>query len=122
MDEQTFRTHVMQALDDLPEQFKKDLKNVEITIEDEPNEEQVRTLRLRKYDRLYGLYSGVPQTVPGEEHATMPDKITIFRLPILESHETEDEIVRQIRDTLYHEIGHYFGMSESRLRQIQDES
>ena len=119
MSEETFRRHVDEAFAALPEEFQQKLTNVEIMVVDEPDDEQVRTLRLRRYDRLYGLYSGVPQTVPGEERATMPDRIYLFRLPIISSHDTEEAIIQQIRDTLYHEIGHYFGIDEKRLRQLQ---
>lgn len=119
MDEATFQAYVMEALDELPEEFKNQLHNVEFIVEDEPNPKQRMELKLRRNDSLYGLYSGVPQTVPGEDRAMMPDRITLFRLPIIHSHETEEGIRQQIRDTLYHEIGHYFGIGEEKLRKLQ---
>lgn len=122
IDEATFRSFVDEAFLELPEQFKKDLKNVEILVVDEPDDDQVRTLRLRKYDRLFGLYTGVPQTVPGEDRATLPDRIFLFRLPITRSFDTEEDVRQQVKDTLYHEIGHYFGIDEVRLRKIQSRS
>ncbi len=85
-------------------------------VEDLPTEEQRIKLRLSKFASLYGLYEGVPQNIPGEEKAVLPDKITIFRLPILNRHETEEAVIEQIRSTLLHEIGHYFGMSEEQLK------
>ena len=118
MDEMVFRHHVDKALDDLPDEFKSQLKNLEIMVVDEPNEDQVQTLRLRKYDRLFGLYTGIPQIEAGEEFAPLPDRIYLFRLPIIEAYETEEEIIQQIRDTLYHEIGHFFGIEEGRLRKL----
>jgi predicted Zn-dependent protease with MMP-like domain len=119
MDEATFRLHVNKAFDAIPLEFKKDLKNVEITIEDEPSDDQRSVLKLRRNSLLFGLFSGVPQTVPGEERATLPDRITIFRLPILAAYHTEEDIIKQIKSTLYHEIGHYFGIDEARLRKLQ---
>lgn len=118
MDEAQFRSVVDEALAELPEEFTTQFKNVGIIIEDEPSEEQRRILRLRKHDRLLGMYSGVPQTVPGEEKAFLPDRIFLFRLPIIEASETVEEMKEQIKDTLYHEVGHYFGMSEKRLREL----
>jgi predicted Zn-dependent protease with MMP-like domain len=120
MDEMTFRAHVNEAFDSLPDEFKSQLKNVEITVEDEPSEEQRNVLKLRRHSLLYGLYSGVPQIVPGEERANLPDRITIFRIPILIANQTEEDIIQQIRDTLYHEIGHYFGLDEAKLRKLQN--
>ena len=119
MDQTQFRLAVDQALEELPEEFKSQLKNVEITIEDEPTEEQRTSLNLRSHNRLFGLYTGVPQTVPGEEKAVLPDRITLFRLAIVEAYDTEEGIKEQIRETLYHEIGHFFGIDEARLRQLR---
>lgn len=119
MDEVTFNSYVLEALDELPEEFKQQLHNVEFLVEDEPDSDQRMQLKLRNTDSLYGLYTGVPQTIPGEERATMPDRITLFRLPIVHSHETEAGVKQQIKDTLYHEIGHYFGIDEAKLRKLQ---
>ena len=119
MDEAQFRQAVDEALAELPGEFKRQLRNVEILVEDEPSEEQRVTLNLRSHNRLFGLYTGVPQTVPGEEKAVFPDRITLFRLAIIEAYDTEEGIKEQIRETLYHEIGHFFGIDEPRLRQLR---
>lgn len=119
MDEARFRQYVSEVLEELPDEFKQKLKNVEFIIEEEPNDLQRQELHLRKYDSLYGLYTGVPQTVPGEDRATMPDRITLFRLPIIHSHDSEEGIKQQIKNTVHHEIGHYFGIDETTLRSIQ---
>lgn len=118
MDEHTFQKHILDALEELPDHFRDQLTNVEILVQDEPNAEQRQELHLRKYDSLYGLFTGVPQTTPGEDRATVPDRITLFRLPIIQSHETEEGIIQQIKNTLYHEIGHYFGIDEKRLHEL----
>jgi len=119
MDEAQFRLAVDEALAELPEEFKSQLKNVEITIEDEPTDEQRETLNLRSHNRLFGLYTGIPQTVPGEDKAVLPDRIVLFRRAITEAYDTPEGIKEQIKETLYHEIGHFFGLDESRLRQLR---
>lgn len=119
MDEAQFRLAVDEALAQLPKEFQSQLKNVEILIEDEPTEEQRSSVQLRSHNRLFGLYTGVPQTIPGEEKALLPDRITLFRLAIVEAYDTEEGIKEQIRETLYHEIGHFFGIDEKRLRELR---
>lgn len=118
MNEGRFKEHVTEILDTLPKEILGKIGNVEIIVEDEPTPEQLKKLKLSPHVNLYGLYEGVPQDKPGEDRAFFPDKITLFRLPILSSGVTEEEIKEQIRDTLFHEIGHYFGMTEEELRRI----
>lgn len=110
---------ISETIDSLPEEFRTKLLNVEVTVEDEPTEEQKVKLKLSPYASLFGLYEGVPQNVPGEERAFLPDKITIFRIPILERYATDEERKAQIRSTVLHEIGHYFGMDEERLQKLK---
>jgi predicted Zn-dependent protease with MMP-like domain len=115
MDQEGFKKVIAETVASLPAEFREKLLNVEIVAEDEPTEEQKEKLQLSPYASLFGLYEGVPQNVPGEERSFLPDKITIFRNPILQSFRTEEEIIAQIRSTVLHEIGHYFGMSEDQL-------
>lgn len=110
---------INKTLETLPTEFKNNLKNVEIVVEDAPSDEQRMKLRLSPYSSLYGLFEGVPQNIPGEDKAFLPDKITIFRLPILERYGSEEDVNEQIKSTLYHEIGHYFGMSEDQLKKFK---
>jgi len=107
---------INQTLETLPAEFGNNLRNVEIVVEDVPTDEQKRKLKLSPFASLYGLYEGVPQNIPGEDKAYLPDKITIFRLPILERHDSEEAVIEQIKSTLLHEIGHFFGMSEDQLK------
>ena len=111
-----FFTIINQTIETLPEEFRSNLKNVEIVVEDFPTDEQKKKLKLSPFASLYGLFEGVPQNIPGEDKAFLPDKITIFRLPILERHESEEAVIEQIKSTLLHEIGHFFGMSEEELK------
>ena len=127
MDEETslmtskeFEDVVTEVLSALPDEFKVHLGNLLIVTQDAPNDEQREILHLRKYVRLYGLYQGVPLNFPGRDRMVRtPDTITIFRGTILDSYSDVEGIKRQIRSTVLHEIGHYFGMSEMQLRQLQ---
>ncbi len=119
MERSIFEQFVAEALDELPEEFQKLLKNIAIVVEDEPNEHQRQILNLPRYMSLYGLYEGVPKTTWGADQAIIPHKITIFQKPIEESFMTEEEIKEQVKRTVRHEIGHYFGMSERELRRLK---
>ena len=113
-----FDYYIQKAIEELPEEFREKIDNVTIAAEDLPSAEQARKLNLRHGHTLLGLYEGIPKTkrryygIGGP----MPDKITLFRIPILSSARSRDQAVKLIKDTLYHEIGHYFGMSEEEIR------
>ncbi len=120
MDDRNFRKIIEKALLDLPKEFAEKLENVSIVIADHPTQAQTETLKLKsKHDLLLGLYEGVPQTrrrgygIGG----SLPDKITIFKVPILMFSKTLDEVKRVVRETVIHELGHHFGMSEKEIRQ-----
>lgn len=118
MDTEGFIKVITETIDSLPEEFRSKLVNVDITVEDEPTEEQRLKLQLSPYTSLFGLFEGVPQNVPGEGRAYLPDKITIFRNSILDHFQTDEERKEQIKSTVLHEIGHYFGMSEDQLHKF----
>ena len=120
MERGEFESIVEDVLTSLPEEFQIHLGNILIVVEDEPNDEQRRLLHLRKYVRLYGLYQGIPLTYPGRDRMVRPpDTITIFRNSILSSYDDTEGIRKQIRSTVLHEIGHYFGLEEGELRRLQ---
>lgn len=120
MTSEEFEKVVQEVLDTLPEEFQEHLGNLLIVVEDEPNDEQKRILHLRKHVILYGLYQGVPLNYPGRERMVRPpDTISIFRNSIMDSYSDIDGIKLQIRSTVLHEIGHYFGMSEGQLRNLR---
>ncbi|HEY8132211.1 MAG TPA: metallopeptidase family protein [Thermoanaerobaculia bacterium] len=97
-----FQQLVEQALDELPEQFAKLLRNVAVTVEQEPSEEDLDLLDDPHHELL-----GVFRT-----HPPLPDQVVIFRGPILRSTRNRHEAVRQVRDTVIHELGHYFGLDD----------
>ena len=116
MDEERFRQLVEEALDNLPQEFAKRISNVSIVVEDIPSKELLKSLKLPPWALLFGLYQGVPQTKRGVYSGVLPDKITIFKIPIERVSRTEEDVKAQVRATVVHEIGHHFGLSEEDLR------
>jgi predicted Zn-dependent protease with MMP-like domain len=112
-----FEKLVAEGVDEIPEKFLKLIENVAIVVEDEPSIRQRRELKLRKGHSLLGLYEGVPRTAWGRKDSlVMPDKITIFMIPILEVAESGEDVRTIVRDTVWHEIAHHFGLDEREVR------
>ncbi len=118
MDRQRFRALVAEALDEIPEPFASRLCNVEVIVEDEPSLEQLRDLGLDpQHDTLFGLYEGVPLSERGHaDPMALPDRITIFYRPLIETFHTPRAVRRQIRRTIIHEIAHFFGLDDDEVR------
>ena len=114
-----FESLVEQALADLPREFADLVENVAIVVEEEPAEEDLDVLDDESYEsgeELLGIYRGI--ALPHRAHnmlPTLPDQIAIFRGPILRVAGTKGEIVRQVRETVIHELGHYFGLSDEEM-------
>ena len=114
-----FQDVLRQALDDLPEPFRQALENVAIVVEEWPPDWLLDELGVPPEGTLYGFYHGVP--MPERSVAlsgNLPDKISIYRGPLQEDFPHAAELRRQIRVTLLHEIGHYFGMDEEALERL----
>ena len=110
------------CLDELPEKYVTGLKNVLITYEDEPSEEQRRKQQLLPYQTLFGLYEGVPLTKRNAGYQfVLPDRITIFKQPLLRSAETNEMLKAGVKHTLWHEIAHYYGLDHNMIHQIEQE-
>jgi len=107
---------VIDALERLPEPFRKRLGSVAIVIEDEPTPAQLASVRARG---LYGLYQGVPRTAWAADQASVPSKITIFRGPLTRANRTPERLAAAVTDTVYHEIAHHFGISDARLHELR---
>ena len=106
------------ALDGLPADVQKLLENVAVVIADDPTPEQLGRSGLgRPSDTLYGLYEGVSHATYGADWATVPNKITIFRLPLEEDFPNPADLAVQVRRTVLHELGHHAGMDHRRLRE-----
>lgn len=109
-----------EALDSLPDKFLKYLQNVAIVYADEPRPQQRRAQKLRPDQTLFGLYEGIPQPTRGANYnLVLPDKITIFKLPLFYASSTEAELRQNIRHTLWHEIAHHFGLDHDRIEQLE---
>lgn len=111
MDDDTFMWLVDQAIESIPKEFTEKLENVSIVVEDLPSLSQLRKVGARM---LLGLYEGVPKTKRGSYGVgnIMPDKITIFKIPILTIARSDAHLQNLVRSTVIHEIAHHFGMDE----------
>jgi predicted Zn-dependent protease with MMP-like domain len=114
-----FQELVREALGDLPDEFAAAMRNVAVVVEEEPSAEDLESVGLDpEQDDLYGLYHGVPLPERGPDAPVLPDRIAIYRLPILWACETRAEAVAEVRTTVIHELGHYFGLDENRLAEL----
>jgi len=120
MDRERFEKLVLQAVEDLPEEFLTKLSNIDIVVEDYPSSSTMRKIGLRPGQTLLGLYEGVPQTKRGSHYGLVPpDKITIFQKTIEAKCRHNAGITAEIQRVVRHEIAHHFGISDARLRQIE---
>lgn len=111
-----FEELVRRALDQLPEQFAELLENVAVVVEEEPSDEDLISVGLDpQVDDLLGLYQGVPITERDSFYSAMPDRVAIYRGPILRLCRSRREVIREVRDTVVHELGHYFGLEEEEM-------
>ena len=105
----SFEEHVRNALDELPPELARALVNVAVVIEDEHPEDP----------DLFGLYDGIPLPERGSGgHGELPDRIAIYRIPLEESFPDPRELEDEIRITVLHELGHYFGLDEDRIAEL----
>jgi len=108
VDPESFEQMVAAALDSLPAEFARLMKNIAVLVEAGPGPRG-----------LLGLYEGIPLTSRSTNYAgVMPDRITIYQRAICAICDTEAEVVEQVRRTVIHEVGHYFGISDDRLREL----
>ena len=113
-----FEAALREALDGLPKKFRGQLDNLEFVVQDEPSPEQSKHLR---GGTLLGLYDGIPlpRRQPGTGYnGVLPDKITLFQGPLESVSRDKKDLVGRIRQTLLHEIGHYFGIEDADLRAL----
>lgn len=117
MDRTRFHALVAEALDEIPEPFCRRLDNVEVVIEDEPADAVLRDMGMDpRRDTLYGLYEGTPVTERGFDDALcLPDRIVIYFRPLVRDFRTPGAIRREIRKTVIHELGHFFGLEDEEI-------
>ncbi|HVT57565.1 MAG TPA: metallopeptidase family protein [Thermoanaerobaculia bacterium] len=107
-----FEALVEKALDDLPEEFAELLANVAVVIEEEPDPDVLDDLGMEPDEELFGLYQGVPQPERGSFYSALPDRVVLYRGPILRYCDNRRQVIREVRDTVVHELGHHFGLDE----------
>jgi predicted Zn-dependent protease with MMP-like domain len=116
-----FERLVAEAVNLIPRRFRREMKNLALVVEDEPSADLLDDMEMEPGDSLYGLYQGTP--LPERTWGfgnNLPDRITIFQRPIEEDCDDEDEMRKMIGETLIHEVGHYFGMSEEQIEEIEE--
>ena len=119
MELEKFGKLVNEGIKAIPKRFLEKLDNVDIVIEDEPTSYQLRKLRARGSSIIFGLYEGIPQTKRGNYGQVLPDKITIFQKPIEKYASSESKIREMVKNTVWHEIAHHFGLDEKRVREAE---
>jgi len=121
MTREQFQRLVIEAVALIPKRFRREMKNLALVVEDEPSAELLADMEIEPPDSLYGLYQGTP--LPERTWAygnNLPDRITIFQRPVEEECADDDEVRAVIGETLIHEVGHYFGMSEEEIEDIEE--
>ncbi|MCA9337689.1 metallopeptidase family protein [Candidatus Saccharibacteria bacterium] len=114
-----FDRMISNALDSLPTKYTERMTNVAIIYADEPSPQQRQKLKLHCNQTLLGLYEGVPLPARGGIQPYLPDKITIFKVPLVLSSNDMNELQENIRHTLWHEMAHYFGLDHKRIHELE---
>lgn len=118
--DQEFEKIVADSLDNIPDKYYQRIKNVVFVVEDEPTQEQRKKLKLSCNQSLYGLYEGIPLTSRGNNYnLVLPDKITIFKLPILFHSSNIEQLKALVDNTVWHEVAHYFGLDHSKIHELE---
>lgn len=114
-----FNQIVSETIDGIPDKYQKHLQNIAFIVEEQPSLEQRYNLNLKPDETLFGLYEGVP--LPGRGGATklLPDKITIFKKPIQFASNDIIELREVVRNTLWHEVAHYFGLDHLQIERLE---
>ena len=121
MTREQFDALVDEAVRSIPARFRAALRNIVIVVEDEPSQEVLDEMEIDSSDTLFGLYLGTPLTERRWDYGNaLPDRVTLFQRPIERESEDRDDVVAAIGETLIHELGHYFGLSEEEIEEIEE--
>jgi predicted Zn-dependent protease with MMP-like domain len=116
-----FNRLVEEALREIPGRFRRAMQNVAVVVEDEPAADLLEEMEIDPPDTLFGLYHGTPLTERSWSYGNaLPDRISIYQRPIEEACEDDDEIRDCVAETVIHEFGHYFGLSEDEIEEIEE--
>ncbi len=113
-----FEDLVRQAIETLPEEFLARLDNVDVVVADRPTAEQIGAGGVPTGETLLGLYEGVPLVDRENYGLVVPDKITVFQMPLVEMCSTREELIDEVRVTVVHEVAHFFGLDDRALRKM----
>ncbi len=119
VDDQQFQVLTEEALSTLPGIHAKNIANVAILFDYEPDGEQRLKLQLRDDQTLFGLYEGIPLPSRQGQSKLLPDKITLFKGPLEAASTSLSGLKENIRHTLWHEIGHYYGLDHQKIRELE---
>ena len=121
MTRDAFERLVAEAVRLIPARFRREMQNLALVVEDEPAAALLHDMGIEPPDSLYGLYQGTPLTErQWAEGNRLPDRITIYQRPIEEDAEDDDDALDMVAETLIHEVGHYFGLSEEAIEEIEE--
>jgi predicted Zn-dependent protease with MMP-like domain len=121
VDRNAFERLVAEALASIPRRFRNAMQNIAIVVEDEPSAALLDEMEIEPPDTLLGLYQGTPLPERGWGSGnSLPDRILIFQGPHERASEDEDDLAVAIAETLIHEIGHYFGMTEEQIEDVEE--
>src|SRR5712692_1102969 len=121
MNRAQFEPLVESALKKLPRQFREKLANIAVVVEDWADEDTLREMEIEPPDTLYGLYRGIDLTRRDSGYGNvLPDTVTIYQGPIEEDCEDEEEMAELVRETVVHELGHYFGLDDETMHRIEE--
>jgi predicted Zn-dependent protease with MMP-like domain len=119
MDSQKFEELVAKAIENLPDEFRERLENIDVVVADEPTRTQLRRSGIRRNETLLGLYEGVPLTQRTNNYGFVtPDKVTIFQKPIENLCKNDTQIIAEVQRVVQHEIAHHFGINDDRLKEL----
>lgn len=122
MDDKQFAALLAEVMEEMPSEHMAAVKNVAIVYEDDPTPRQRQELKLQCDQILFGLYEGVPLTKRNGQTHFGPDKITIFKNPALQYAHSLEELRREVKHTLWHEIAHYFGLNHAQIHHLERKS
>jgi predicted Zn-dependent protease with MMP-like domain len=116
--EEDFEKYLAEAIDAIPAPYSDHLQNVAFILEDEPTPSQREKLKLYPNETLYGLYEGVPLPQRGGTLKLLPDKITLFKNPLLAASRDVNDLRVRIGHTLWHEVAHYYGLDHRKIHEL----
>lgn len=118
--DQKFRQIVAEAIDGIPSPYIDRLQNVAFIVDDEPTPQQAKAIGLHSSGLLFGLYEGVPLPERMSDTKLLPDKITLFKRPLQIVSKDIDDLTKNIKNTIWHEVAHYYGLDHKRIHELEN--